>query len=129
MSRIPGLKNTPSRLAVLSVLEKENKPLSVLEIYEPIKDKADLATVYRNLEVFRENNLVDRVEFGEGKYLYEIRKEDHHHLICLNLYCGKVEDIEDKFMSEWEREIKETKGFLVKNHSVEFFGLCKDCQK
>ena len=127
MKQLIGLKNTPSRLAILSVLTEKNRPLDVLEIFELTKDKADLATIYRTLETFYGNGLINKVEFGEGKYRYELRRTDHHHLICLD--CGKIEDVEDRFMSDWEKEIKDKKGFLVKNHSLEFFGHCPDCQK
>lgn len=122
-----GLKNTPSRLAVLSVLKEKNNPLDVLQIFELTKDKTDLATVYRTLETFLNNGLINRLEFGEGKYRYEIKRKDHHHLICRA--CERIEDVEDKFMNKWENEIKAERGFLVSNHSLEFFGLCKLCQR
>jgi Fur family ferric uptake transcriptional regulator len=127
MNKLLGLKNTPSRLAILSVLKEKNRPLDVLEIFELTKDKADLATVYRTLEAFCANGLANKVEFREGKYRYELRGTDHHHLICLS--CNKIEDIEDRFMDDWEKEIKDRRGFLVRNHSLEFFGLCANCQK
>lgn len=122
-----GLKNTPSRLAVLSVLKEKNNPLDVLQIFELTKGKTDLATVYRTLETFLNNGLINRLEFGEGKYRYEIKRKDHHHLICRA--CERIEDVEDKFMNKWENEIKVERGFLVSNHSLEFFGLCKLCQR
>lgn len=122
-----GLKNTPSRLAVLSVLKEKNNPLDVLQIFELTKDKTDLATVYRTLETFLNNGLINRLEFGEGKYRYEIKRKDHHHLICRA--CERIEDVEDKFMNKWENEIKVERGFLVSNHSLEFFGVCKQCQR
>lgn len=127
MKLTAGLKNTPSRLAVLSVLKEKNNPLDVLQIFELTKDKTDLATVYRTLETFLNNGLINRLEFGEGKYRYEIKRKDHHHLICRA--CERIEDVEDKFMNKWENEIKVEKGFLVSNHSLEFFGVCKQCQR
>ena len=127
MKTISKLKNTPSRLAILSILKEKNIPLDALQISKLVKDKADLATVYRTLETFYNNGLINKLEFGEGKYRYEIKKKDHHHLICGN--CKKIEDVEDKFMSDWEKEIKIKKGFLVNRHALEFFGLCSSCQK
>lgn len=127
MKLTAGLKNTPSRLAVLSVLKEKNNPLDVLQIFELTKDKTDLATVYRTLETFLNNGLINRLEFGEGKYRYEIKRKDHHHLICRA--CERIEDVEDKFMNKWENEIKVERGFLVSNHSLEFFGVCKQCQR
>jgi len=126
MNQLSGLKNTPPRLAIFSVLKMQQRPLNVLEILELVKNKADLATIYRTLEIFFDKGLINKVEFGEGKYRYELKRADHHHLICSN--CEKIEDISDGFMEDFEKEIKSKKGFLVKSHSLEFFGLCKNCQ-
>lgn len=100
--------------------------MDVGEIYNLVKKTTDLATVYRSLEVFCNKGFVVKLEFGEGKYRYEIRKNDHHHLICEK--CNKIGIVEDKFMQNWEEEIKKTKKFLVKRHALEFFGLCNNCQ-
>ena len=121
-----GLKTTTARVAVLNLLEKQNNPTDVFTIVENLNDQADQATIYRILEVLTEKGIVNRLEFGEGKYRYELQKDDHHHLICTN--CGNISDIEDKYMDRIEAEIKKDKGFLVKSHSLEFFGLCKNCQ-
>ena len=125
MNKLSGLKNTPSRLAILSVLKDEERPLNALEIFELVSHKADLATVYRTLETFCDNGLINKLEFGEGKFRYEIKKKHHHHLICTE--CGKIEDVEGEFMKKMEEEIYKDKQFKVKYHSLEFFGVCKDC--
>lgn len=121
-----GLKSTTARIAVLDHLEKQNNPIDVLTIVENLNSQADQATIYRILEVLTDKGIVNRLEFGEGKYRYEINDSDHHHLVCSN--CGNIEDIEDKFMEDFELEIKNKKGFLVKSHSLEFFGVCRSCQ-
>jgi len=127
MKLTSGLKNTPSRLNILSILKKTKKPLDASEIYKLVKNKTDLATVYRTLETFVKKGLINKLEFGEGKYRYEAKKGDHHHLICT--CCDKIDDIKDKFIEAWGGKIKAEKGFLVKSHALEFFGLCKCCQK
>lgn len=124
-----GLKSTEARIALLNLLDKEDNPLDVYSITESLKSdgvEVDPATVYRILDILTVKGLIVRLEFGEGKYRYEMQKEDHHHLICSS--CGKIEDIEDRKMEEFEAEIKRKKGFMVKSHSLEFFGICKKCQ-
>lgn len=121
-----GLKTTTARIAVIDHLEKQDNPIDVLSIVESLNNQADQATVYRTLEVLTEKGIVSRVEIGEGKYRYELQKDDHHHLVCSN--CGNISDIEDKYMEKIEKEIREKKGFLVKSHSLEFFGVCRSCQ-
>lgn len=126
MKLLAGLKNTPSRLAVLKILKEKNSPLDVLQIFELTKNKTDLATVYRTLEVFYNNGLIEKFEFGEGKYRYEIKGKHHHHLVCD--VCGKIEDVSAQAIPALEKEIQSKHKFLIKRHSLEFFGLCKNCQ-
>lgn len=124
-----GLKSTEARIALLGLLEKESNPQDVSSIVTSLKFagvKADQATIYRILEILTSKGLINRLEFGEGKYRYELQKSHHHHLICQN--CGKIEDVEGNFVDEIENEIRNKKGFLVRSHSLEFFGICKNCQ-
>jgi Fur family ferric uptake transcriptional regulator len=123
------LKITPARLAVLHYLDEQEQPLAVDEIIRHIKEEheeADRATIYRILEMFAEKGLITRLEFGEGKYRYELAGDDHHHLICER--CGKFEDISDCNIELLEKEILKKKQFLVKRHSLEFYGVCQQCQ-
>lgn len=124
-----GIKKTEARMALLNLLEKEKNPLDVSSIVDGLRSEkvnADQATVYRILDILTQKGLINRLEFGEGKYRYELPKTHHHHLICQS--CGKIEDIEGNFVDKIEKEIKTKNGFLVKSHSLEFFGVCKSCQ-
>ncbi len=123
------LKVTSARVSVLSFLDHSDAPLDVDAIYEHVTsehEEADRATIYRIIEMLYQKGIVKRLEFGEGKYRYELAGDDHHHLICEN--CGKIEDISDCGISEWEKEIKDKKKFNVKRHSLEFYGVCQQCQ-
>lgn len=123
-----GLKGTKPRLAVLHILEEENRPVDVTDITSSLEKHniaADQATVYRILDTFVQKGLVHKLEFHEGKFRYEKAGMDHHHLICEQ--CGRIEDISDCNIPGLEKEIKKKKGFVVKRHSLEFFGVCKNC--
>ena len=124
------LKSTPARLAILSFLSEQSAPRDVEDIIVHIANEhetVDRVTVYRILETFVKKGLIKRLEFGEGKYRYELAGDDHHHLICES--CGKVEDISDCHISDLEKEISQRKKFLVKRHQLEFFGVCRSCQR
>ncbi len=126
-----NLKVTPARLGVLQVLEKSPKPLdiaSVTHYLDKQQIKADNATIFRIMNTFADKGLVVPVQFNEGKFRYEYAPlADHHHFICEN--CGTIEDISDCHIDELEKEIKSKKKLLIKRHSLEFFGLCPNCQK
>ncbi|MBP6882388.1 MAG: transcriptional repressor [Candidatus Levybacteria bacterium] len=124
-----NLRTTGARLAVLSFFNETAGPLGADEIIEHLlseHEKVDKATVYRMLETFYQKGLIKRLEFGEGKYRYEIAGEDHHHLICEK--CGSVQDLSNCNIPELERDIMKKKKFKVVRHSLEFFGICALCQ-
>lgn len=125
------LRATPARLAVMSFLEKTSQPVDINSVinYLMVEGiKTDPATVFRIMNVLTQKGITTPIQFQEGKTRYELaNKEDHHHLICDN--CGRVEDIEDTVIPALEKHIESKHNFTVKRHSLEFFGLCKLCQR
>lgn len=128
--RQADLQVTPARIATLKLFESHAKPIDAAHLAEHLQKELgiDRVTVFRILNAFVEKGLITKLEFGEGKARYEINSpEDHHHLICEN--CGKIEDIDDTMIPHVESDIVKKTGFLVKRHSLEFYGLCKNCQQ
>ncbi len=122
-----GLKPTPSRLVILAACAGETIPLDVHDVAGKVGDQVHLATVYRTLEKFVTVGLLERIDFQEGKFRYEFVHAHHHHAVCGN--CGKVEDVTDAGIEAIESHIKKNSGFLVMKHTVELFGLCRNCQQ
>jgi Fur family transcriptional regulator, ferric uptake regulator len=123
------VKNTPARSAIMEFLSNSITPVDVEQIINYLRSQklnTNKVTVYRILDFMLNNGIVKRLEFGEGKYRYEIQKDHHHHLICTN--CGQIDDIPGEFLEGFDENIREVKGFLIKRHTLEFFGLCKNCQ-
>lgn len=124
------LKATPARLGILEALEQSNLPLDVSSLVEYLKNnniKADKVTIFRIMNALTEKGLVKPIQFNEGKLRYEYAmKREHHHFVCDN--CGSIEDISDCNINNLEDELLRKKGLLVKHHSLEFFGICKQCQ-
>ena len=108
---------------ILNLLKKSTTPISVPEIISKIS--ANKTTIYRELDQFLSDGLINEIEFGDGKKRYEITRDHHHHLVCKN--CNKIEDIEidEKILLT---KIKKQSNFFIENHSMEFFGKCINCQ-
>lgn len=125
-----GLKKTPTRMAILALFHKTSMPLdadSILSHLEEKNIKSDRVTVYRTLNTLTDYSILRRVEFGEGKFRFELASlPHHHHLICTN--CGRIEDINECGVEEIEEKLQKRTGFLIKQHNAEFFGLCAKCQ-
>lgn len=122
-----GVRYTKPRRLIFEALEHLSKPASANEINDFLKNKIDLTSVYRTLNLLVKSEMVNVILFGEGKKRYELRNknEHHHHLVCEK--CGDVEDVEMK-ESVLLRSVEERSKFIIKKHNLEFFGLCPDCQ-
>ncbi len=122
-------KNTPARSAISNFLINSPSPVDAEQIINYLRSKrlhTNKVTVYRYLDALFKGGILDRIDFGEGKYRYEFKKEHHHHLICNK--CARVEDVSGEYLSDLESKIRKENGFLIKSHSLEFYGLCKNCQ-
>lgn len=126
-------RSTPIRTTLLEILSKIKKPLTTQELLAALEKKglkANKTTIYRQLETLKENHLVSEVHFNDRNTRYEISENNshHHHLVCIK--CKKVEDIalpED--LQHQEKMVWKKNKFKVLEHFLEFFGLCKNCQK
>ncbi len=128
-----GYKATPIRLAILNILQKSKSPLSAQSIIDLIGKEADPATIYRTLKTLKSEKIIRPVDFRHNHAHYELeseqRKKHHHHLICAS--CGESEDISycDVELLE-DLILKKSKFFKeISEHSLEFYGICKECSK
>lgn len=88
--------------------------------------KTDPATVFRIVNMFKEKELLQSIQLNERKIRYELSSKPYHHFVCEQ--CGAIQDISDFSIKAVEDEIQEKRHIKIKSHSLEFFGLCKDCQ-
>ncbi len=125
-----SLRKTQGRVALLEILIEKHGPFSVEEIHHFVQSKKmDLATVYRCLTAFEEISLVRRCDFGDGIARYELHLgsgHHHHHVICK--ICRKSEKIDDCEVAKLETLV-EKKGYTRISHNLEFFGICRQCER
>lgn len=127
--RVKGLRATKARLAMLELFSNAQKPLDADSIKKSLDKKdvsADIATIYRFLNTFIDEGILYKIEFGEGKYRYELATlPHHHHLVCNN--CGTVEDVQvDE--KNFTAKVESASNFKIDHHHLEFFGTCHSCQ-
>lgn len=126
-----GFRLTPQRQAVLEAfLSNPDHHLSADDVYSIVKSRhpeIGLATVYRTLELFREQHILHELDFGQGMSRYEYASvEHHHHLVCLR--CGKVEEFSSNALEKVEKDLSKAHDFEVVGHHLKFFGYCRDCR-
>ncbi|MCA9380328.1 transcriptional repressor [Candidatus Dojkabacteria bacterium] len=122
-----GLKLNNSRMQILELFLGNHRSHSAPELVELLKMKMDRATVYRNLNFFVENKILDQIQLQGETPKYELAAlEHHHHLICK--HCKKISSIQSKSLENaLETTTNEIKDFTITDHVFEFYGLCKDC--
>jgi Fur family transcriptional regulator, zinc uptake regulator len=124
-----GYKHTDKRKDLLELFAKEKRYLTakeVLEAMKPLYPGLSFDTIYRNLSLFDELEIIEVTELdGEKRYRFGCATNDHHHhLICLE--CGKTKHVHVCPMNEVN--VKE-KDFYVTGHKFEIYGYCNECVK
>ena len=113
---------------LLDELKKCDDELSGQDLYRELQDGKNamgLATVYRNLQVLVKQGLVRSRHLPTGEVLYTPVERDTHHVTCVN--CGETTRLNNCPVKGIELPKKTSKQFEIMFHTLEFFGLCKDC--
>ena len=115
-----GLKVTLPRLRILEVLEGDSGHLSAEEIYKRLLDAGEevgLATVYRVLTQFEQAGICIKLNFEEGRAVYEITPSNHHdHMVCME--TGKVIEFTDDIIEERQKKLAEDAGYELIDHNM-----------
>ena len=129
--RNAGLKATPRRLAMLTLLLSSDQPLTAEEI-ELILAKqglsADLSTVYRALNTMCDKAVLQKSVHLDGVVYYSMHAEQHHHqLVCES--CHRCIEIDSCPLEQLSRSLREQTGYTITGHQFEISGICPDCAK
>ena len=128
--RSEGYRLTDARRAVVETIAQSPRALTPAEVHDLAKEQypaLGLVTVYRTLEKLEELHLIQRVHQEQGCNAYLSHAEGHQHLlICQN--CKKAVYFEGDDLGVFFGEVGKKHGFDVKEHWLQLFGLCEECQ-
>ncbi len=121
-----GMKMTGQRRVIARVLSDASDHPDVEEVYRRALDidpRISIATVYRTIRLFDEADIIDRLDFGDGRARYEIAaaKEHHHHLI--DVKTGKVIEFENEDLERLKRAIARQLGYELVGERLELYGI------
>ncbi len=128
--REKGLKATPQRMAIYSVLINTKSHPSAETIFktlEPKNPSMSLATVYKTLEAFKKAGLITEINLGDGFSRYDGVTQFHPHVICTE--CGRLIDAKLKNIELIIEDIENSTNFKIQNEQMFFYGICSKCQK
>ena len=126
-----GLRYTQQRQSIWNEMCATDEHRDAEEIYLSLRNEGmsvSRATVYRTIDVLVKNNLVRKLELGDGRARYEHKMdlEHHDHLICVQ--CGKIEEFMDETIEEIQEKIVNDLGFKLIRHIHQLFVICNNCR-
>ena len=124
-------KHFRKRDAILNCVRSTDAHPSADWVFEHVKEQVpdiSLATVYRNLALFKEQGLITSLGTVKGVERFDGNTEPHVHFICTQ--CGNVLDLpEISVPEELNSAVTQSSGGRVDNCQLSFTGICGECRK
>ena len=122
-------KQFRKRNAILECLKNTHSHPSAEMVHQMLQEShpdISLATVYRNLNYFRQQGLVSSVATVKGIERFDANTQDHVHFICEN--CDAVLDLHQIHLPDTlETQIEQSTGCRVCTCQLTVTGRCAEC--
>ena len=123
-------KRSRQREKILELLQGTKSHPSADWIYERLKKdfkNLSMGTVYRNLGILIDQGFVRKIDFGSTFDRFDANVTRHYHFVCER--CGSISDVEMPFDQALNRKAAGMGNLDVRDHRIEFFGICGRCGK
>ena len=123
-----GLRKTAERYAILEEIYAHDEHMDVDTLHFKMRSnnsRISRATIYNNLDLLIEANLVRRHQFDKKTTHYEkcYFRGKHDHVILTD--TGEIMEFCDPRIEVIKKTIEETFGIVVNKHSLYFYGVRK----
>jgi Fe2+ or Zn2+ uptake regulation protein len=121
-------KRSRQREEILKVLRQTTSHPTADWVYAKLKNKhpkLSLGTVYRNLNILKEQGEILELSFGSTFDRFDGNPRHHYHFICED--CGKVFDVAMPTENRLNQKAQSNSPFKINSHRLEFFGFCQNC--
>lgn len=126
--RAGGHRITPQREAVLRAVHELAHPTaeSIHAHLVQAEPGLNLSTVYRNLTVLQELDVITHAHIGSGAPVYHLAGTDPHiHLSCLR--CGTVASVPGTAADPFATAVHAATGFHIDATHSAVYGVCAQC--
>ena len=124
-------KHFRKRDAILHCVRSTDAHPSADWVFEHVKEQVpdiSLATVYRNLALFKDQGLITSLGTVKGVERFDGNTDPHVHFICTQ--CGAVMDLPQiSVPEELNSAVAQSSGGRVDNCQLSFTGICGECRK
>jgi Fur family ferric uptake transcriptional regulator len=122
---------TIHREEILSIIRKSPVPVNAASIHEEVKERINLATVYRALKFLEDHNLAEGFTIlckstGTVRFYTEKSRNHNHYFHCEKCHrfsvfgACKLKDSIRNFEKDTENTVYE--------HTLYLTGICRDCK-
>ena len=120
-----GVKFTHQRRIIAEVISNSDDHPDANEVYlrsNKIDPRISLATVYRTIKLFEENNVLNKIVLGGKRARYEELDEDSHHDHLIDIETGEIIEFVNDEIEKLQRQVAEKLGYELIDHRMELFG-------
>jgi Fur family peroxide stress response transcriptional regulator len=128
--RSKGYKATPQRIAICRIALNSRTHPSAQQVYEEVKKihpTVSLATVYKTLEMLKDLDLVQEINFPKGQARFDPYMSPHINLVCLK--CGSITDLDDATIKEIAHKVTVSTKFKPTGQRMDVYGICEKCDR
>ena len=118
-----NIRMTSQRQIIIQVIEESDDHPDVDQLYlrsVELDNTISIATVYRTVKLLEEADLIERLEFGDGRSRYEEAGEHHEHLV--DIETGEVHEFYNEELETLKTEIARDMGYDLIDHRLELYG-------
>ena len=120
-----GVKFTHQRRVIAEVISKSNDHPDANDVYlraNKNDPRISLATVYRTIKLFEEQNVLNRIELGGKRARYEELNEDNHHDHLIDIDSGEIIEFVNEEIESLQMKVAKKLGYKLVDHRMELFG-------
>ncbi len=124
-----GVRITKVRKSIIDILYRSKCCLNKVSLNKKLNQKKlypNRSTIFREILFLIDNQIIQKTNILNTDY-YSIHA-CHHHLICLSCKSIKKIELGKNHLVKKEREISLANNFEIKNHNLDFYGLCVKCK-
>lgn len=128
--RNAGCRITPPRRAVLEVFTQADAHLSPDDVLNRARRKhpgVGRATVYRTLDLLTKLGVTRPLYGKDGRPFFTSIEKGHQHAVCSR--CDRVVELAPASLDQLARQVARRTGFAIQSQLLEFYGLCRNCQR
>jgi Fur family ferric uptake transcriptional regulator len=124
-----GFRMTPQRLMIMDAVFHSTGHITAEDIHAQVQARfpyVDLSTVYRTLQVLKEQDMVAELRVPDEPVQYEsLLVGSHHHAICR--HCGAMLDLPANTLDPIREQLQALTGFRAEFAHMAISGLCAAC--